>query len=271
MEEYREDVKVLAGGQSLIPLMKLRILSPAHVVDLNKVRGLEYIRKGMGVIAIGAMTRTADIERSRLLKEECVILSDCASHIADPLVRNLGTIGGNVSHADPTNDMPAVMIACGAEMVVAGPGGRRRVAAADFFRDTFVTAMAKSEILTELRIPVARHRAGAYSKLERQAGDLAIAGIAASLLLSADGRCQECGIGLTGVGPVVIRARRSEDVVVGSRVGPGTVAEAARLAAEDSRPTSDLRGPEKYKREMVKVMSKRALSLALKRARSRSR
>jgi carbon-monoxide dehydrogenase medium subunit len=271
MEEYRGDAKVLAGGQSLIPLMKLRIVSPDHIVDLSGVQGLEYIRKDKGVIAIGAMTKTAEIERSRLLKEECIILSDCASHIADPLVRNLGTVGGNISHADPTNDMPAVMVACGAEMVVAGPKGRRKVAATDFFRDTFVTAMAENEILTELRIPVARHKEGAYVKLERQTGDLGIVGVAASLLLSADGRCKECGMGLTGVGPAVIRARRSEEVVVGSRVDSGTVAEAARLAAEDSRPTGDLRGSEEYKREMVKVMSKRALNLALKRARSSSR
>ncbi len=267
LEKYRGDAKVLAGGQSLIPLMKLRILSPARIVDLNGVKGLEYIRKEKGVIAIGALTRIADIENSRLLKEECPILSDCASHIADPLVRNLGTIGGNISHADPTNDMPAVMVACGAEIVVVGPSGRRKVAASGFFKGTFATAMAENEILTELRIPVARHKAGAYSKLERQAGDFGIAGVAASLSLSVDGRCKECGIGLTGVGPAVIKARRSEDVIVGSRVDSGSIAEAARLAAEDSRPASDLRGFEEYKREMVNVMTKRALSLALKRAR----
>jgi carbon-monoxide dehydrogenase medium subunit len=164
-----------------------------------------------------------------------------------------------------------VMVACGAEMVVAGPRGRRRVAATDFFRDTFVTAMAENEILTELRIPVGKHRAGAYCKLERQAGDFGVVGVAVRLSLSADGRCKECGIALTSVGPAVIRAARSEKLVIGSRVDAGTVAEAAKLAAEDSRPANDLRGSEEYKKEMVKVMTRRALLLALKRARSKSR
>ncbi|MDA4124711.1 MAG: xanthine dehydrogenase family protein subunit M [Thaumarchaeota archaeon] len=271
LKQHRGEAKVLAGGQSLIPLMKLRILSPAHLVSLNGVKGLEYIRKEKGAVSIGALTRMADIESSELLRKECPILTECAAQIADPLVRNLGTIGGNVSHADPTNDMPAVMVAWGADMVVVGPRGRRKVPASDFFRDTFTTAMAEDEILTELSLPLVRRMGGAYLKLERQAGDYGIVGVAAGLWIGDDGRCVGCGIGLTGVGPTAIKARRAEEALVGTKAGRVAIEEAAKRAAEDSKPTSDLRGSEEYKRDMVRVFAKRALSLALKRARSRSR
>lgn len=246
--------------------MKLRVLSPGHVIDLNGLKGLEYIRKENGTFAVGALTRMADIEASEVLRRECPILSECASQIADPLVRNLGTIGGNVSHADPTNDMPAVMVASGAEMVAVGPRGERTVAASDFFLDAFTTALGDGEILKELRLPAKGTKASAYVKLERQAGDFGIVGVAASLWLSADGACGQCGIGLTGVGSTVVRARRSEDLIRGTRVNPRVIAQAAGLAAEESKPVGDLRGSAEYKREMVAVVTRRALTLALKRA-----
>lgn len=265
---YRGDAKLLAGGQSLIPLMKLRLVSPAHLIDLNRIKGLGYIKKAHGYIAIGALTRMAEIEESALLKRECVALSECASQIADPLVRNMGTIGGNISHGDPSNDIPAVMVAANAELVVAGPKGKRSVAAPEFFLDTLTTALAEDEILVEVKVPVERHSAGAYLKLERQAGDFAIVGVAANLRLSGDGRCIACGIGLTGVGPTVIKAQRAEGALVGTKLDPEAIQEASRLAAEDSHPAADLRGSEGYKREMVRVMTGRAVRLALKRARS---
>lgn len=267
--EHRGDAKVIAGGQSLIPLMKLRLASPAHLIDLNRIHGLDYVRREHGRFAIGPLTRMADIEESEALRKWCTIIPECAAQIADPLVRNLGTIGGNVSHADPANDMPAVMVATGAEMVVAGPKGRRSVPASQFFLDTFTTALREDELLAEIRIPVARYMDGAYAKLERQAGDFGIVGVAASIRLSGEGLCKECGIGLTGAGPTVIKAKEAESVVVGTRLDGEVIGRASALASEESRPISDLRGTEQYKREMVKVMAKRAVSQALNRARSR--
>jgi carbon-monoxide dehydrogenase medium subunit len=267
-EKYRGDAKLLAGGQSLIPLMKLRLVSPAHLIDLNRIKGLEYIKKKQGHIAIGALTRMADVEESALLKRECVVLSECASQIADPLVRNMGTIGGNISHGDPSNDIPAVMVATNAEFVLAGPKGRRSVAATAFFLDTLTTALAEDEILVEVKVPVASRAAGAYLKLERQAGDFAIVGVAANIRLSGEGKCVECGIGLTGVGSTVVKARRAESALLGTKVGPEAVHEASKIAAEESSPAADLRGSEGYKRDMVRVMTGRAVRLALKRARS---
>jgi aerobic carbon-monoxide dehydrogenase medium subunit len=269
LAEYREDCKILAGGQSLIPMMKLRLVSPAHLVDLGRVKGLEYVRKEPGFVAIGAMTRMADVEKSDLLRKRLTILTDCASHIADPLVRNMGTMGGNVSHADPSNDMPAALIATGAELVAAGPKGRREIPASSFFVDTFTTALAEGEILVEIRVPTGRYVDGAYVKLERQAGDFGVVGVGVSLRLGSDGICRACGVGLSGVGPTAIKASRSEATLVGTRLGAETIAKAAKLAAEDCQPTGDLRGSEKYKREMAEVLTRRAAMLAAKRARGR--
>jgi len=271
LEKYKGEAKILAGGQSLIPLMKLRLVAPAHVVDIGRVRGLSYIRRESGFISIGAMTRMSEIESSELIAASLPILRDCASEIADPLVRNMGTIGGNVSHADPTNDMPAVMVATRSQFEAVGPKGRRSLSATTFFKDTFTTELLEEEVLSEIRIPTARYKDGAYVKLERQAGDFGIAGVAASLTLGKDGQCKECGIALTGVGPTVIRALRSEEKITGGRVGASSVESAAELAAEDSQPVADLRGTVEYKREMVGVLTKRALSLALKRTRARLR
>ena len=209
----------------------------------------------------------ADLESSGLVKRNCPVLGECASQIADPLVRNMGTIGGNICHADPLNDMPAVMIASGAEMIAEGPKGERRIVASDFFRDAFTTALKEEEVLKEVRLPIIRTKASAYAKLERQAGDFGIVGVAVCLQLSTAGIDEECGIGLTGVGPFVIAARRAEDVVRGTKIDGRVISRAAELAAEDSNPVGDLRGSVEYKREMVKVMTRKALTLALKRGR----
>jgi carbon-monoxide dehydrogenase medium subunit len=265
--KYRGDAKLLAGGQSLIPLMKLRIASPQHLIDLGRVPGLDYIKKVDGRILMGAMTRMSAVEESELLERECVLLCECAAQIADPLVRNMGTIGGNLAHADPENDMPAVMVATDAELVATGPGGVRSVAASEFFLDTFTTALAEDEVLTEIRIPVSASDGGAYVKLERQAGDLATVGVAARLRLSDGGRCEACGIGLAAAGPRVIKARRAEESLLGSKMESAALENASRLASEESSPLGDLRGSAAYKQEMVKVISKRAIALALERAR----
>jgi carbon-monoxide dehydrogenase medium subunit len=266
LTKYGGEAKLLAGGQSLIPLMKLRLVSPGHLVDLNRIKGLDYVREEKdGFLAIGALTRMADIEESGLVRRLCPILSDCAAHIADPLVRNLGTIGGNVCHADPTNDMPAVMVATGAELVAAGKSGRRTIRASEFFLDTFTTALREDEVLVELKVPYGTGVGGAYVKLERQAGDFAIVGAAVSVTMKS-GRCEACGIGLTAVGPTVVKPREAERELIGSRLERAAVKRAAEKASKECQPASDLRGSADYKREMVKVMVERAAGLAAKRA-----
>lgn len=264
MERYGSEAKLLAGGQSLLPLMKLRLLSPAHLIDLGKVEGLSYIRKEGGALAIGAMTRMSEVARSETIKKECGILIQCALQIADPLVRNMGTLGGNLAHADPANDMPAVMVATGATLVVASKTGRRTVPASQFFVDTFVTALAEGEILVEARVPTGPGRLGAYLKLERQAGDFGIVGVAVVLDLDPDGRCSACGIGLSGVGSAVVKARKAEGVLVGTKLERGVIDRASAAAAGEAQPSSDLRGSAEYKRGMVGVMTARAILEALK-------
>ena len=267
-DRFGAEGKLLAGGQSLIPLMKLRIASPAHVIDLGRIAGLSYVRTEREQLAIGAMTKLCDLTNSGLVAEECPALAQCAAQVADPIVRNLSTIGGNISHADPSNDMPAVMVATGAEMVATSSRGRRSVPAADFFVDTFTTALRQGEILTEVRIPLGRSRLSAYLKLERQAGDFGIVGVAAVLELGPNGVCSSCGLGLSGVGPKVLKARKAEALMVGKRLDDGVIEKAAEAAAEETEPVGDLRGSAEYKRKMAQVMTVRAIRAAAKEAES---
>lgn len=271
MRSYGDEAKVLAGGQSLIPLMKLRIVSPPHIIDIGRVKGMSYIRKEGAVVAIGAMTRMAEVEASALLAKSIPILTDCAAVIADPLVRNMGTIGGNVSHGDPTNDMPAVLVATRASIIAEGQNGRRTVPATEFFLDTFATALEPNELLVEVRLPLSPRTGNAYVKLERQAGDFAIVAAGANLKLSADGSCEECGIALTAVGPTVIRAVEAERSLRGKKPNATSIGEAASLAADATQPVGDLRGSAEYKKRMAAVVTERALGAALKRARGASK
>lgn len=264
-----EGAKVVSGGQSLIPLMKLRLASPTLLVDINRIPGLDYIRESEGAIRIGALTRVADLESSRLLKEGYPIIHDAASLIADPLVRNMGTIGGNVSHGDPANDLPAVMLALGAEFVVAGPSGERITESRSFFVDTFLTALAHDEILTEVRVPAAPPRSGgSYQKLEQKVADFATVGVAVQLTLNPRNVCESAGIGLTAVGPTAIKAEAAEAALEGKAVGGDEVAAAAQLAADASDPVSDVRGTAEYKKKTVKLLTARAIDVAHRRARS---
>lgn len=265
-DRYGPDGKFLAGGQSLIPLMKLRIASPAHVIDLGRITALSYIRAEEDSLAMGSMTRLQEVSNSGLVAEECPALAQCAVQIADPLVRNMSTIGGNVSHADPGNDMPAVMVAAGAQMVATSSRGRRSIPASEFFLDTFTTALRQGELLTELRIPAGKARLSSYVKLERQAGDFGIVGVAAVLELGPDGKCSSCGIALTGVGPKVMKAKRAGDSVVGKKLDDETLEKASQAAAEETEPVGDLRGSAEYKRKMAQVMTIRALRAAAKEA-----
>jgi aerobic carbon-monoxide dehydrogenase medium subunit len=271
LEEYGTSAAILAGGQSLIPLMKMRIVSPEHIVDIGRIKGLRSMELQDGVLVIGAMVRTGELARSELVRAKCQVLGECASQIADPLVRNMGTIGGNISHADPANDLPAVMVATGAEFVAEGTKGRRTFDARAFFLDMFTMAMAPGEILVEVRVPAREGTGSAYVKLERQAGDFGIVGAAAVLDLDESGLCTRAGIGLTGAGQSVVVARKAERAVTGRRIEREDVRAAAAAASAESEPLADLRGSTEYKRRMVEVATGRALESALKRARSSQR
>src|SRR2546427_5872528 len=212
-----EEGKVLAGGQSLIPLMKFRLAQPALLIDINRVAGLGEIREN-GERRIGALIREADLEANAIIRQRYPIIADTAAVVADPIVRNLATVGGNLAHADPANDHPATMLALRASVVAQGPKGERVIPIDDFFLDTFTTALRPDEILTEIRISKPAPRSGgAYLKLERKVGDFAIAGVAAMVRLDEKGRISSAGIGLTNVGTTVIRARDAEETLPGPR------------------------------------------------------
>ncbi|MEK6227621.1 MAG: xanthine dehydrogenase family protein subunit M [Chloroflexota bacterium] len=258
--------KVLAGGQSLIPLMKFRLAQPALLIDINRVAGLGEIREN-GELQIGALVRENDLEANPIVRQRYPILVDTAAVVADPLVRNLATIGGNLAHADPANDHPATMLAVRASVVVQGPKGERVIPIDELFVDTFTTSLAPDEILTQIRIPKpAPKSGGAYLKFERKVGDFAIAGVAVMLTLDANGKVARAGIGLTNVGPTAIRAGRAEDVLTGQTPDDKTIAEAASRAAAAAEPVSDLRGPAEYKKDVVRVLTQRAIVKAVARA-----
>lgn len=267
LARHGTDAKVLAGGQSLIPLMKLRLASPRHLVDINRIPGLAYLREADGALRIGALARESDLEESDLVRARYPILHDTSRVIADPLVRNLATVCGNLAHGDPANDHPATMLALEAEVVAVGPKGQRTIPVASFFTGLFTTALAPDEVLTEIRIPAPAPRSGgAYLKMERKVGDFATAAVAAQVTLDGGGVCQRVGIGLTNVGPTPIKAGRAEGFLRGKRPDAAAIKQAAQLAAEASQPSSNLRGPAEYKRDLVRVLTARALTRAVERA-----
>ena len=261
-----DDARPLAGGHSLIPMMKLRLAQPEHLVDLGRIAALKGIRQDGGEIAIGAMTTQAEIIGSTLLAEKAPILIEAAKVIADPQVRYLGTIGGNVANGDPGNDLPAVMIALGASYVLRGPKGERSVKAESFYSGPFTTALASDEILTEIRIPVpARGHGYAYQKMKRKVGDYAIAG-AAVVLTVQGGTCASAVVALTNVGPTPIKVAAATGALVGSKVDAAAIAKAASAASAACDPASDLRGPAEFRRHVAGIMTRRAIETALGRA-----
>jgi carbon-monoxide dehydrogenase medium subunit len=265
LNDYGPEAKVLAGGQSLIPLMKLNLAAPSYVVDITRIAGLSDIREENGHLHIGCLTREADLDSSDLVRTKYPILHDTTSVIADPLVRNQATVGGNLAHGDPANDHPATMLALGAELVARDSGGERVIPISEFFEGPLATALTPGEVLTEIRVPTPPPGSGsAYLKLERKVGDYAIAGVAVLVSVS-DGVCQRAGIGLTNAGPTPIKARAAESFIIGKKLDDETVREAARLAAQEADPAADLRGSSEYKRDMVRVLAGRALRLALER------
>ncbi len=266
LKQHGEEAKILAGGHSLIPMMKLRFASPSHLIDINNIPGLSYIKEEGGFLKLGTMTREVMLEDSELIKSKYPIFTDATKLIADPQVRNMGTIGGNIAHGDAANDHPALMLALRAEVVITGQSGVRTVPIDEFFFGFYSTAIKQGEILTEIKIPIpAKGSGGAYHKLERKVGDYATAGVAVQLTID-KGTCTYAGIGLTNVNATPLRATRSEGVLKGKKITDALIEQAAQFAAEDCNPSADLRGDEEYKRAMVKVLVKRIIHKAMDRA-----
>jgi aerobic carbon-monoxide dehydrogenase medium subunit len=267
LQQHGEDAKILSGGQSLIPMMKLRIARPGYLIDINRISGLSYIKEEGGFLKIGGLTREAELEASPLIRSKYPILLDTSLVIADPQVRNLATVGGNLAHGDPANDHPATMLALGAQVVATGSGGERVIPIEEFFLSLFSTALQPDEILTEIRIPLAPpYSGGAYFKLERKVGDFATAAVAAQVTLDGNGTVQKVGVALTNVGPTPIKAKKAEDFLRGKKLDEASIRQAAQLAADEAQPSSDLRGPAEYKKGIVKELAKRALVRAAERA-----
>ena len=267
LQKHGEEAKILAGGHSLIPAMRLRLSEPGYLIDISGIQGLDYILEESGQLRIGAMTREASLEESQIVRENYPLLLDTAKMIADPSVRNVATVGGNLAHGDPANDHPATMLALGATVVVEGPNGSREIGIDDFFPDFFTTALEPEEILTEIRIPSPPSGSGgAYLKIERKVGDYAAAAVACQLNIDSGGSIQKIGIGLTNVGSTPIRASSAEQLLQGKNPDENMIAEAGRLSAADSEPMEDLRGSAEYKRALVKELTQRAIKLSLQRA-----
>jgi carbon-monoxide dehydrogenase medium subunit len=267
LEEYGDEGRVLAGGQSLIPLMKLRFAAPQALIDINGVTELDQLEEQGGFLHIGALVRHKTCERSDLLRGRYGTLGDAAPMISDPIVRNRGTVGGSLAHADPQGDWGSVMLAMRAEIVAKGPSGTRTIPIDEFFQGPFTTSLEPSEILTDVHIPDPGARAaGTYLKLERKVGDFATVGVAVHVSFS-NGSVERAGIALTGVGPMNIRAEAAERALAGQALDDDAISEAARLAAEAARPRTDVRGTEEYKRNVVRVFTERGLRKAAEVAR----
>jgi carbon-monoxide dehydrogenase medium subunit len=265
LAERGDEAKVMAGGMSLIPLLKLRFASPAIVVDIGRLPGLTGVTSDGSTIRIGALTRHVDIERGADFRRLAPILAETAPQIADPLVRNMGTMGGSISHADPSGDWGSVMLALNAQFVARSTRGERTINAAEFFQGPFTTALAADEVLTEIRIPVVARSSGTYLKLERKVGDFATVGVAVQVALS-NGSIGTAGIGLTSVGAHNLKATAAEEALRGQPPTDQVIADAARLAAEVAEPKDDIRGSAAYKKDMVRVFVQRGLRTAIKQA-----
>jgi aerobic carbon-monoxide dehydrogenase medium subunit len=267
LEKSAPEAKILSGGQSLIPMMKMRLASPQFIVDINRIPSLNYISEEDGSLRIGALVRESDLEVSKTVRSNYPILVDTTLMIADPLVRNQATVCGNLAHGDPANDHPATMLALGASVIASGPRGEREIPIDSFFTGFFSTALQPEEILKEIRIPISPPSSGgAYLKLERKVGDYATAGVAAQITLDPGGVCRRAGIGLTNVGFTPLKAVKAEAFLMNKVLDDAVIKHAAELAAGESNPIEDIRGSVEYKRDIVRVLTVRALNRAIERA-----
>jgi len=264
--EHGDNAKILAGGQSLIPAMRFRLAIPETLIDINRIEGLAYIREENDYLAIGGMTREVALEESDVVQSKYPLLADTAVVIADPLVRNLATVGGNLAHADPANDHPATMLAYNATIVARGPGGERTIPVDEFFTGLFENSLAADEILTEIRVPApAAGSGGAYIKVERKVGDYAVSAVAVQLSMDGD-TCTAARVGLTNVSPVPLRSPGAEAALVGQALTDDAIEASGAAAASECDPSPDLRGSVDYKRDLTRVLTKRAIRKAAERA-----
>ncbi|MDM9631740.1 FAD binding domain-containing protein [Robiginitalea aurantiaca] len=267
-ESLGEEAKYMSGGHSLLPMMKLRFATPEHIIDISKIQGLSFIKEEGDLLKIGAMTTQTEMEYSDLLRSKYPIFGDAIKLTADPSVRNVGTLGGNIAHGDAANDQPALMLAMRATVIAEGVDGQKSIPIDEFFHGFYMTALEPTDILVEIHIPKAsKHSGGAYHKVERKVGDYATAGVAVYVELDDDGVCREIGIALTNVSAVPMRVDRAEELLRGKKITDDLIGQAGVFASEDCEPTSDLRGSEAYKRSLVDTITKRMLNKALERAR----
>ncbi len=266
LEKHGYEAKILAGGQSLIPAMRFRLAVPEVLIDINSIDGLEYLKENNGHLAIGAMTRESTLEGSALVQSKYRMLADATRVIADPLVRNRATVGGNLAHADPANDHPAVMLAYDAKIIAQGPGGKRSIGVDDFFVDLFENALADNEILTEIRVPTPGPSTGeTYLKMERKVGDYAVSAVAVQLTMNGS-TCTAARIALTNVNPTPMRARNAEQTIIGMVITEAVLEATGQAAASECDPSADLRGSVAYKRDLTRVLTKRAIGKAVAQA-----
>jgi carbon-monoxide dehydrogenase medium subunit len=259
LHENGEDAKVLAGGHSLLPLMKLRLAAPTVLVDLRRIPGLHGIQQQNGGWRVGPMTRHADLQDT----PELGVVARAASLIADQQVRNRGTIGGSLAHGDPASDMPGVLLALDGEVGARGPNGDRTIAAADLFQDYLTTALAPDEVVTEVRLPALEGYGFGYQKFTRRAEDWAMVGVCALVSRAADGTCDDVRIGLTNMGATPLRATAAENALRGGQLDNDAIAAAAEQAAEGTDPPGDLNATPDYKRHLARVLTRRALEEAV--------
>jgi len=266
LAQHGEDAKVLAGGQSLVPLLNFRLVRPAHLVDLNDIPGLDGIRVEQGRLAIGAMTRQRAVETSSVVRERCPLLAEAMPQIGHVQIRNRGTIGGSLAHADPAGELPAVVAALDGELVLRSRRGERRLAPHDFFVGYLTTAAAPDELLVEARVPVTPARTGtAFMEVSRRHGDFALVGVATSVTVDTGGVCTACAIALTGVGPTPVVAREASRALVGVKPTVDALADIGRRVASALTPDSDLHASAEYRQHLAGVLTRRALARALER------
>lgn len=267
LAKYGANAKILAGGHSLVPLMKTRLARPDVVVDLGKVQGMSYVRDNNGGLAIGAMTTYYQLASSDLVQNRAQALAEGAGVVADPQVRNMGTIGGSLAHSDPAGDLPAVVLALGATITISSSGGHRTIDAADFFVDLLTTALKPDEILSEITIPAPAQRSGsAYVKFANKASHFAIVGVAASVTLGSDGSCRNVSIGITGAGPKAVRATEAEVSLNGVKTDDDAIRDAAERAGAGIDFNEDIHASGEYRAHLTKVYTERALKAAVARA-----
>jgi carbon-monoxide dehydrogenase medium subunit len=263
LSTYKDDVKILAGGQSLVPLMKLRLAKPGYVVDLSRIADLGYVRVEGDTIRIGALATHAQIEQSQLVQRDCPLLAQTAATIGDVQVRNQGTLGGSLAHADPAGDMPAAILAMDAEMKASGLSGDRWIKAEDFFVGFLTSCLAPDEILTEIKVPLSRGSKTAYLKAAQRASGFAVVGVAVRLKLGANGICEEIALGVTGVGDKAYRAHNVEKMLTGHKLESALLEGAAAHVTDGIDPLEDINGSKEYRAHLASVYTMRAIEAAL--------